>query len=123
MAQQVIGGNNGSARLRPKQPTPLRDPRTVDPSRILMGVLIYFPYDVNQLRVQQTSGYEEPYSPSILESGSRADQVLKVAVAEMYLQGVSTRRGTKTMERLCCLEVSSTQVSKLTAELDTTFKQ
>jgi transposase-like protein len=41
----------------------------------------------------------------------------------MYLQGVSTRRVTKVMERLCGLEVSSTQVSRLTAELDTSFQQ
>ena len=49
----------------------------------------------------------------MLESGSRVDRALKVAVAEMYLQGVSTRRVTKVMERLCGLEVSSTQVSRL----------
>ena len=75
------------------------------------------------LKVPQTRGCEEPYKPSMLESGSRVDRALKVAVAEMYLQGVSTRRVTKVMERLCGLEVSSTQVSRLTAELDTSFKQ
>lgn len=75
------------------------------------------------LKVPQTRGCEEPYKPSMLESGSRVDRALKVAVAEMYLQGVSTRRVTTVMERLCGLEVSSTQVSRLTAELDTSFKQ
>ena len=75
------------------------------------------------LRVPQTRGGEEPYKPSILESGSRVDRALKVAVAEMYLLRVSTRHVTKVMERLCGLEVSSTQVSRLTAELDTSFKQ
>ena len=59
----------------------------------------------------------------MLESGSRVDRALKVAVAEMYLQSVSTRRVTKVMERLWGLEVNSTQVSRLTAELDTSFKQ
>ena len=58
----------------------------------------------------------------MLESVSRVDRALKVAVAEMYLQGVSTQRVTKVMERLCGLEVSSIQVSRLTAELDTSFK-
>jgi transposase-like protein len=57
----------------------------------------------------------------MLESGSRVDRALKSAIAEMYLQGVSTRRVTKVMEQLCGLEVSSTQVSRLTAELDETF--
>lgn len=75
------------------------------------------------LRVPQTRGCEEPYKPSMLESGSRVDRALKSAVAEMYLQGVSTRRVTKVMEQLCGLEVSSTQVSRLTAELDETFRQ
>jgi transposase-like protein len=51
------------------------------------------------------------------------DRALKVAIAEMYLQGVSTRRVTKVMEKLCGLEVTSTQVSRLTAELDETFEQ
>lgn len=75
------------------------------------------------LKVPQTRGCPEPYKPSMLESGSRVDKALKVAIAEMYLQGVSTRRVTKVMEQLCGLEVSSTQVSRLTAQLDETFDQ
>lgn len=74
------------------------------------------------LRVPQTRDSDEPYRPSMLESGSRSDRALKVAIAEMYLQGVSTRRVTKVMEKLCGFEVSSTQVSRLTAELDETFE-
>ena len=74
------------------------------------------------LRVPQTRDSDEPYRPSMLETGSRSDRSLKVAIAEMYLQGVSTRRVTKVMEKLCGPEVSSTQVSRLTAELDETFK-
>ncbi len=73
------------------------------------------------LRVPQTRDCDEPYRPSILESGSRSDRSLKVAIAEMYLQGVSTRRVTKVMEKLCGLKVSSTQVSRLTAKLDETL--
>ena len=74
------------------------------------------------LRVPQTRGSDKPYQPSMLESGSRSDRSLKVAIAEMYLQGVSTRRVTKVMEKMCGLSVSSTQVSNLTAELDETFE-
>ena len=73
------------------------------------------------LRVPQTRGCEEPYKPTMLESGSRVDRALKAAIAEMYLQGVSTRRVTKVVEELCGLQVSSTQVSRLAAELDETF--
>ena len=74
------------------------------------------------LRVPQTRESDKPYYPSMLQRGSRIDQALKATIAEMYLQGVSTRRVTKVMEELCGLEVSSTQVSALTAELDDTFK-
>ena len=74
------------------------------------------------LRVPQTRNCDEPYRPSMLERGSRSERALKAAIAEMYLQGVSTRRVTKVMEKLCGLEVSSTQVSRLTAELDEAFE-
>tara|TARA_B110000093_G_scaffold148359_1_gene161322 strand:- start:2875 stop:4014 length:1140 start_codon:yes stop_codon:yes gene_type:complete len=74
------------------------------------------------LRVPQTRDSDEPYRPFMLETGSRSDRALKVAIAEMYLQGVSTRRVTKVMEKMCGLSVSSTQVSRLTAELDETFE-
>ena len=62
-----------------------------------------------KLRVPQTRGADEPYRPSMLETGSRSDRSLKVAIAEMYLQGVSTRRVTKVMEKLCGLEVLADQ--------------
>ena len=35
----------------------------------------------------------------------------------MYLQGVSTRRVSKVLEELCALDITSTQVSSLTANL------
>ena len=75
------------------------------------------------LRVPQVRGCAEPYRPSLFEQGSRVDRSLKAAIAEMYLQGVSTRRVSAVMEKLCGLEVTSTQVSRLTAELDETFEQ
>ena len=63
-----------------------------------------------KLKVPQTRESSEPFYPSLLERGSRIDQALKSAIAEMYLQGVSTRRVTHVMEELCGLEVTSTQV-------------
>jgi transposase-like protein len=47
---------------------------------------------------------------------------LKVAIAEMHLQGVSTRRVTALREKLCGMKVTSCEVSRLTAELDTEFQ-
>ena len=76
-----------------------------------------------ELKVPETRGCPETYQPSMLESGSHVDKALKVAIAEMYLLGVSTRRVSEVMEQLCGLEVSLTQVSRLTAELDETFAQ
>jgi transposase-like protein len=44
------------------------------------------------LLVPQTRSNPEPFRTSLLESGSRVDRALKAAIAEMDLQGVSTRR-------------------------------
>jgi len=41
----------------------------------------------------------------------------------MYLKGVSTRRVEKVTAQLCGLEISSTQVSRMTQELDVDFEK
>jgi putative transposase len=66
--------------------------------------------------VPQTRGVE--FYPSALEKGVRSERALKLAVAEMYVQGVSTRKVTDVMQKLCGLDVSSTQVSRATQLLD-----
>jgi transposase-like protein len=43
---------------------------------------------------------------------------LKLAIAEMYVQGVTTRKVTAVMEELCGLQVTSSQVSRATQALD-----
>jgi transposase-like protein len=67
--------------------------------------------------VPQVRGQVEFY-PSALEKGLRSERALKLAIAEMYVQGVSTRKVTRILEELCGLEISSTQVSQATAALD-----
>jgi transposase-like protein len=67
--------------------------------------------------VPQVRGRVEFY-PSALEKGLRSERALKLAIAEMYIQGVSTRKVTRILEGLCGLEISSTQVSQATAALD-----
>lgn len=74
-----------------------------------------------ELAAPQVRGSDTPFRTSLLEKGSRSDRALKSAIASMYLQGVSTRRVTTVMGELCGFEVSSTQVSNLTAELDAEF--
>jgi transposase-like protein len=73
------------------------------------------------LNVPQVRDSSGPFHSSLFEQGSRTDRSLKVAIAEMYLQGVSTRRVTTVMEKLCGMEVTSCQVSRLTSELDVQF--
>jgi putative transposase len=67
--------------------------------------------------VPQVRGGVDFY-PSALEKGVRSERALKLAVAEMYVQGVSTRKVTEVMQELCGLEVSSAQVSRATRLLD-----
>ena len=69
-----------------------------------------------ELAVPQTRGV--PFYPTALERGTRSERALKLAIAEMYLQGVSTRKVTAVMEELCGHEVTSMQVSRAVAALD-----
>ena len=75
------------------------------------------------LQVPQVRDSDTIFRTSLLEKGSRSDRSLKAAIATMYVQGVSTRRVTQIMKELCGFDVSSTQVSKLTSELDAEFKK
>jgi len=58
------------------------------------------------------------FYPSALDKGVRSEQALKLALAEMYVQGVSTRKVAAIVEKLCGASVSSTQVSRCAAQLD-----
>lgn len=69
-----------------------------------------------ELEVPQTRGVE--FYPQSLERGVRSERALKLAVAEMYVQGVSTRKVTEITSELCGLEVSSSQVSRAAQLLD-----
>jgi putative transposase len=75
------------------------------------------------LSVPQVRESEEEFYPSCLEKGLRSERALKAALAEMYVQGVSTRKVKEITEALCGYEVSSSQVSRITKELDEQFEQ
>ena len=66
--------------------------------------------------VPKTRGIE--FYPSALEKGVRSERALKLAIAEMYVQGVSTRNVTQVMQQLCGFDVSSSQVSRAAQMLD-----
>jgi len=61
---------------------------------------------------------QTPFYPSALDKGLRSEQALKLALAEMYVQGVSTRKVSAIVEQLCGTSVSSTQVSDCAKLLD-----
>lgn len=71
--------------------------------------------------VPQTRGVE--FYPSALEKGVRSERALKLAVAEMYVQGVSTRKVAAITQQLCGLEVTSAQVSRAAEALDAELEQ
>jgi putative transposase len=100
----------------PYQRTPERQdqangykPKTV---KTRMGEITF---DIPQVR-------KGDFYPEALEKGLRSERALTMTLAEMYIQGVSTRKVTAVLEQLCGTSVSSTQVSKASALLDEILK-
>lgn len=63
------------------------------------------------------------YYPQALEKGLRSERALTLALAEMYVQGVSTRKVAAITEQLCGVELSSSQVSRAAAQLDAVLER
>lgn len=74
------------------------------------------PFDIPQVRAGG-------FYPQALEKGLRSERALTLALAEMYVQGVSTRKVAAITEQLCGVELSSTQVSRAAAQLDEVLEQ
>ncbi len=70
-----------------------------------------------ELSVPQTRGCQ-PYHPSLFARWQRSERALLVACAEMYFQGVSTRKVQEVLEAMCQGEVSAMTVSRVAQELD-----
>lgn len=68
------------------------------------------------IEIPQVRGMD--FYPESIEKGCRSERSLKLAIAQMYIQGVSTRRVTKIVEQLCGFEVSQAQVSEAASMLD-----
>lgn len=69
-----------------------------------------------RLEIPQVRGLR--FYPQSLERGCRSEKALKLAIAEMYVRGVSTRKVSEITEQLCGLEISATQVSRVAGMLD-----
>jgi putative transposase len=66
---------------------------------------------------------EGGFYPSALEKGMRSERALVASLAEMYVQGVSTRKVKAITEELCGVEISTMQVSRATAQLDEVLQE
>jgi putative transposase len=61
---------------------------------------------------------EGGFYPQALEKGLRSERALTLALAEMYVQGVSTRKVKAITEELCGVSITSSAVSQAAAQLD-----
>lgn len=68
-------------------------------------------FDIPQVR-------EGGFYPRSLEKGVRSERALLLTLAEMYVQGVSTRKVAAITERLCGTQISASQVSRAAQLLD-----
>jgi len=97
------------------------------------------PYERNEYRLGHANGFkpktvktrvgevtfevpqvrEGGFYPNALEKGVRSERALLMTLAEMYVQGESTRKVAAITEQLCGTQVSASQVSRATQTLDT----
>ena len=71
------------------------------------------------VQVPKTAGHgDDPFYPQSLERGQRSSRAVMLAVAEMYIKGVSTRQAEDVMRAFGIESLSSTQVSRATKLLD-----
>lgn len=71
------------------------------------------------VQVPKTAGHDgEPFYPRSLERGRRSVRAVMLAVAEMYIKGVSTRQAEAVMREFGIESLSSSQVSRAAKLLD-----
>jgi transposase-like protein len=71
------------------------------------------------IQVPKTAGHgDDPFYPQSLERGQRSSRAVMLAVAEMYIKGVSTRQAEDVMREFGIESLSSTQVSRAAKLLD-----
>jgi transposase-like protein len=74
-----------------------------------------------ELRVPQDRGGR--FSTQVFESYGRSEKALVGALAQMYVQGVSTRKVAAITEELCGHEFSASSISAITVKLDRQLQQ
>lgn len=78
---------------------------------------------LGSLNLQIPQVRESNFYPSFLERGLRSERALSLSLAEMYIQGVSTRKVSAILEEMCGFEVTSMDVSRSAKLLDEEFEQ
>lgn len=78
---------------------------------------------VGSIELRVPKDREGRFQPSLFGRYERSERALVLALIEMYLQGVSTRKVSRVVEELCGFEVSASQVSRLTKRLDEELAQ
>ena len=73
---------------------------------------------VGKLQLDVPCARSGRFKTKIFAHYQRSEQAFLLALQEMYLQGVSTRRVEKITEQLCSLPISASSVSRITAKLD-----
>jgi transposase-like protein len=68
------------------------------------------------LSVPQTR--DSDFYPNCLDKGLRSERALSIALSEMYINGVSTRKVTNIVEQMCGFEVSAQMASNASKDLD-----
>jgi len=126
--------SNGVQNLKPVIEALLNEAMKIEREEALKAA----PYERNPERTGYANGFKErdyvsrlgplrvqipqvrglSFYPRCLEKGERSERALKLAVAEMYIQGVSTRKVAEITEELCGYDLSSTQVSRCAKLLD-----
>jgi len=61
------------------------------------------------------------FRPSLFAKYERSEQALVLAMIEMYVHGVSTRKVSAVVEALCGTTISASEISALTRKLDATL--
>ena len=98
-----------------------RSPDRVDYANGFKDKTLYTRVGVLKVNIPQVRSCD--FYPSVLEKGQRSEQALKRAIAEMYVQGVSTRKVKAITEKLCGLDISSTEVSRISQKMDTELEK
>lgn len=70
------------------------------------------------VQVPKSRGSDTPFYPQALERGRRSSRAVMLAIAQMYIQGVSTRDVEKVMAEFGLESLSSAQVSRAAALMD-----